>query len=256
MKGHLNAKEIRVHFGALRALDGVSIEVKPGTITGLIGPNGSGKTTLLNVISGLQFANGGEILLEGKPLTGLTAAARGHSGIARTFQTIRLFDTLSVLDNVVLGAHRLMKTSLIAAALHLPKARREFQEQCERAEEMLDVFGDRLLPRLDHPVATLSYANRRRVEISRALMSAPNVLLLDEPMAGMNPNETWELAEQIPELMHRFAGSVLLIEHKIDVITELCSHVFVLDHGVCLTGGTPDEIQSHPAVVEAFLGVE
>lgn len=255
-RGHLDARDVQVSYDGLRALNRVNLEVRRGGITGLIGPNGSGKTTFLNVASGAQAAEHGSIHLDGDRIDHLPAHRRARAGVARTFQTIRLFETLSVLDNVMLGATRLFGSGLLASVLRTPGFRREWRERRERAQETLAVFGDRLLPRLDHQVATLSYANRRRVEIGRALMLEPRILLLDEPTAGMNPHETWELAEQIPQLMGMFSCSVLLVEHKMDVITHLCERVYVLDHGECLAEGDPRSLQKDPAVAEAFLGVE
>lgn len=254
--GRLSARDIEVRYASLRALDNVSIDVAPGRITGLIGPNGSGKTSLINVISGIQQAHAGHVELDGRSMDRLDSYKRARAGIARTFQANRLFGSLSVIDNAVLGATRKFRSTSLGAVLRSPAARREWREQRERAVEILAMFGERLVPRLNEPVASLSYANRRRVEITRALMLGPSVLLLDEPMAGMNPHETWELAEQLPQLMQTCGCSVLLIEHKMDVIVELCSWVYVLDHGKCLAAGLPEEIQESPDVVEAFLGVE
>lgn len=254
--GHLTATGVEVSFAGVRALDGVSIEVKPGTVTGLIGPNGSGKTTLINVISGTQTAKAVGIELDGERLDSMNAYRRSRSGVARTFQANRLFGSLSVMDNAVLGASRLFHGSFTGSILHSPKAKREWRQHRERAMELFDMFGDRLMPRINDPVGTLSYANRRRVEITRALMLSPRILLLDEPMAGMNPSETWELAEQLPRLMNTCGCSVLLIEHKMDVIVELCPWVYVLDHGKLLAEGPPAQVQDNPQVVEAFLGAE
>jgi ABC-type branched-subunit amino acid transport system ATPase component len=254
--GHLTATDIDVFYANVRALDAVSIEVQPGRITGLIGPNGSGKSSLINVISGVQKATRGTVHLDGRCLDGMDAGKRAKTGVARTFQANRLFPGLSVMDNAVLGATRLFGSSYTGSVLRTRKARREWRQQRERAESILATFGTRLLPRLDHPVSSLSYANRRRVEITRALMLHPSLLLLDEPMAGMNPHETWELAEQLPALMRTAECAVLLVEHKMDVIVELCPWVYVLDHGQALAEGSPDDVQNKPEVVEAFLGVE
>jgi len=254
--GHLVVDKLVVNYGAFCALSGVSLEVAPGSVTGLIGPNGSGKTTLINALTGIQPAASGELLLDSRSMSKATTPQRAKLGVARTFQTIRLFGSMSVMDNVMLGAHRLMSSGLVEAALHTPRSRREIAAHRQRAEELLSVFGTRLLPRANDPALSLSYANRRRVEICRAFMSAPKLLLLDEPMAGMNPNETLELAEQLPLLQQLYPASILLIEHKMHVISALCSHVYVLDHGVCLAEGDPATVQSDPAVEEAFLGVE
>jgi ABC-type branched-subunit amino acid transport system ATPase component len=254
--GGLVARGIEVHYASVRALDRVSIDVEPNRITGLIGPNGSGKTSLINVISGNQPAHAGRVELDGTCIDRMDVCQRSRAGIARTFQANRLFSSLSVIDNAILGASRLFRSTLVESVLRSPRARREWREHRDRAVEILGVFGDRLVPRLNDPVASLSYANRRRVEITRALMLRPSVLLLDEPMAGMNPHETWELVDQLPRLMQTCGCSVLLIEHKMDVIMELCPWVYVLDHGKCLAAGPPADVQDSPAVVEAFLGVE
>jgi branched-chain amino acid transport system permease protein len=255
-RGHLRAEALTVRFGGLKALDGVDIELSPGAATGVVGPNGSGKSTLLNVLSGAQPAECSAIRLDGERIEGLPAAARARLGIARTFQALRLFDSLSVLDNVMMGAHRLHRHGTFADCLHLPGARREQRALREEVVEMLEVFGTRLLPRLDHQVVSLSYANRRRVEIARALAAKPSVLLLDEPCAGMNPAETEELAEQLPKLAAMAGCSTLLVEHKMNVISSVCRQVYVLDHGTLLMHGTPAEVQEDERVVEAFLGVD
>jgi ABC-type branched-subunit amino acid transport system ATPase component len=255
-QGHLEVHDVTVSFGGLRALSELSIDIPPGQITGVIGPNGSGKTTLINVITGVQATDGGALHLDGQPIHGLSSRQRARAGIARTFQAGRLFESMSVLDNVMLGATRLYRTGLVSSVLRTPGARREWRRQREHAVSLLSFFGDRLVPRLHHKVGTLSYANRRRMEIARALMLRPRLLLLDEPTAGMNPHESWELAGLIPQLAASCNCSVLLVEHKMEVITALCARVHVLDHGVLLASGGPHEVSAHPAVEEAFLGVE
>jgi branched-chain amino acid transport system permease protein len=255
-RGHLQAQALTVRFGGLKALDGIDIELEPGIATGVVGPNGSGKSTLLNVLSGVQPAECTAIRLDGQRIDGLQAAARARLGIARTFQALRLFDSLSVLDNVMMGTHRLHRHGAFAGCLHLPDARREQRALRDEVVEMLAAFGTRLVPRLDHQVVALSYANRRRVEIARALAAKPSVLLLDEPCAGMNPAETEELAEQLPRLAAMAGCSTLLVEHKMHVISSVCRQVYVLDHGTLLMHGTPAEVQEDERVVEAFLGVE
>lgn len=255
-RGELAVREVTVAYGGLRALAGLSLDVTAGEVTGVIGPNGSGKTTLINTITGVQQADAGTLHLDGRPLHRLSIKRRARAGVARTFQGVRLFESMSVLDNVMLGASRLFRSSLVSSVLRTPWSRREWAEQQEYAVGMLAHFGERLVPRLDHKVGTLSYANRRRVEIARALMLRPRLLLLDEPMAGMNPHESWELAEQLPRLTATCDCSVLLVEHKMEVITALCRTVYVLDHGELLATGDPRTVAADPAVEEAFLGVE
>jgi ABC-type branched-subunit amino acid transport system ATPase component len=226
------------------------------SITGLIGPNGSGKTTLANVIAGIQTANFGVISLDGIPIGHLGPHQRAAHGLARTFQAIRLFDSLTVLENVMLGGHVLFKTGYLSSVLRTPGYRDEWKQKRERAESILRLFGERLLPRAYEPVSTLSYANRRRVEICRALMPSPRLVILDEPTAGMNPYETTELGDQLAELVHEFQFAIILIEHKIDLISRLCSTVYVLDHGASIAVGSPQEVMDNPSVLEAFIGAD
>jgi ABC-type branched-subunit amino acid transport system ATPase component len=255
-RGHLVVEDASVSYEGLRALNSVSLEVAPGDIGGLIGPNGSGKTTFLNVVSGATFADRVKVELDGRRIEHLSGHRRARAGVARTFQAIRLFETLTVIENVMLGATRKFRSTMLGSVIRSPLALRERREQRERAEQILSIFGERLLPRVNEQVAAMSYANRRRVEISRALMLDPRLLLLDEPTAGMNPHETSELVELIPQFVALCDCSVLLVEHKMDVITTLCEHVVVLDHGECLAQGDPRVVQNDPTVAEAFLGVE
>lgn len=254
--GKLRCRGIEVDYGGVVALAGVDLAIDPGEFVGLIGPNGSGKSTFINVVSGAQPLGGGEIELDDARIEKLPPERRAQMGIARTFQTLRVFDTLSIIDNVVLGAHRRQRSTLAGSVLRTPAARRERRLLEEEAADLLSVFGDRLRPRLRDQVAALSYANRRRVEIARALMMRPVLLLLDEPTAGMNPAETDELGEQLPALAGRSGASVLVVEHKMDFIATLCRRVHVLDHGAMLASGSPEEIQRDERVAEAFLGVE
>ena len=254
--GKLRCRGIEVDYGGVVALAGVDLDINPGECVGLIGPNGSGKSTFINVISGAQPALRGEVELDGVRLDGLSPDRRAHLGIARTFQALRVFDTLSILDNLILGAHRRQRTTLVGSVLHTRAARRERRQLEEEAADLLAVFGERLRPRLRDQVAALSYANRRRVELARAIMMHPVLLLLDEPSAGMNPAETDELAVLIPELAARSGASVRVVEHKMDFIGSLCRKVHVLDHGTCLAVGSPEAVQAEPKVAEAFLGVE
>jgi ABC-type branched-subunit amino acid transport system ATPase component len=255
-RGRLSCRNVVVTFGGLVALRGIALHTPPGSFTGLVGPNGSGKSTLLNAISGVQAAESSEIDLDGHRLDALPPHLRARRGVARTFQSLRLFDTLSVLDNICLGAHTTCRHSLLESCFHTPRSRRERRRIRDKATKLLEIFGDRLTPRLDDQVVTLSYANRRRVEIARCLMSDPSLVLLDEPTAGMNPAETEELSEQLPELASMSECSMIIVEHKMDFIEALCPTIYVLDHGVCLTHGTPDEVKRDPMVIEAFLGIE
>jgi branched-chain amino acid transport system permease protein len=242
-----------VRFGGLTALNQVHIKVPDGGVVAVIGPNGSGKSTLFNVITGLVEAEDGSILFHGEEVVGLPPHEILEKGIARTFQNIRLFPNLTVLNNTLIGQHARLKTGMFQAILRPPSTRREELSAREWAMQIFAVFGNRLLPRTEQMVTGLSYANRRRVEIARALASRPRILLLDEPTAGMNPAETLELAEQIKGLNER-GLTVLLIEHKLDVVTRLADTVYVLDHGDVIAHGTPDEVRQNEEVLRAYLG--
>lgn len=246
---------VTVAFGGILALDRASLAVAPDSVTGLIGPNGSGKTTMINVISGIQTCTCEGIWLDGTPIHELAAHNRPAAGLARTFQAIRLFESLSVLDNVLLGAqHEFGRTGYLGAVFRTPAHRAQVGRLRRRALELMAIFGDRLVPRVDDPVSSLSYANRRRTEACRAAMSSPRVLMLDEPTAGMNPHETEEFASHLVELRARLSCAVLVIEHKMDFVTTICDRVYVLDHGTCIAEGTPSAVIRDPAVVEAYLG--
>ncbi len=249
----LQVQGVSVRYGGLVALNAVTLAVPEGGVLAVIGPNGSGKSTLFNVITGLTPPAAGAIRFAGADLTGAAPHRILAAGMARTFQNIRLFPSLSVMDNVLVGAHSRLRAGPVRAVLRLPPTRAEERRARERAMELLALFGNRLTPRADQPVAGLSYANRRRVEIARALASGPRLLLLDEPTAGMNPAETIELAEQLVQL--RGLGlSILVIEHKLDVVTRLADRVVVLDHGEMLAEGRPDEVRRMEAVLDAYLG--
>ncbi|MBV8615098.1 MAG: branched-chain amino acid ABC transporter ATP-binding protein/permease [Acetobacteraceae bacterium] len=249
----LAARGVTVRFGGLVALNGVDIEVPQGGVVAVIGPNGSGKSTLFNVMTGLVPADSGSIRFHGEEILGLPDHAILRKGIARTFQNIRLFPNLSIMQNVLIGQHARLRTGAIAAVLHPPWSRREESAARAWVMEILSIFGNRLTPRVDQAVSGLSYANRRRTEIARALASRPRLLLLDEPTAGMNPAETLELAEQIRGLK-QLGLTVLLIEHKLDVVTALADTVYVLDHGEVIAKGRPEEVRRNDEVLRAYLG--
>jgi len=240
-------------FGGIKAVNRVDLSVMPGSIVAIIGPNGSGKTTFFNLITGLIEPDGGKVLLAGKNVTGLKPHRIVEKGIARTFQNLRLFANMTVLENALVGAHARTATGAVGAVLRLPRVKREEAAARARALDILGIFGNRLMPRLQHLAFSLSYANRRRLEIARALVSEPVLLLLDEPTAGMNPTETLELTHQIRHLRER-GVTILLIEHKLDVVNEIADKVIVLDHGEKIAEGTPKQVHSNKEVLRAYLG--
>jgi branched-chain amino acid transport system permease protein len=249
----LAIKGVTVKFGGLVALNSVDISVPEGGVVAVIGPNGSGKSTLFNVMTGLVEAHSGSIQFHGTEIMHLPPHEILKLGVARTFQNIRLFTNLTVMDNILVGQHARLHTGPVRAVLRLATTRAEEVKAREWAMEICKIFGNRLTPRINQAVSALSYANRRRVEIARALASRPRILLLDEPTAGMNPAETLELAEQIKSL-HGLGLTVLLIEHKLDVVTTLAETVYVLDHGEIIAKGTPQEVRQDEEVLRAYLG--
>jgi branched-chain amino acid transport system permease protein len=249
----LEIKGVTVRFGGLVALKSMDITVPAGGVVAVIGPNGSGKSTLFNVITGLTTAESGSIRLFGEEILGLKPHAIARRGIARTFQNLRLFTNLTVMENVLIGQHSRLHTGPIGAVLHLPGADAEEKRARERVLEIIANFGNRLIPRITQNVSALSYANRRRVEVSRALASNPRILLLDEPTAGMNPAETLELAEQIKGL-HKLGLTIIVIEHKLDVVVRLADTVIVLDHGEKIAEGRPEQVRQNEEVLRAYLG--
>jgi branched-chain amino acid transport system permease protein len=249
----LDIAGLTVRFGGLVALREVSLSVPAHSVLAVIGPNGSGKSTLFNAVTGLVTAEAGNVRFAGVDIAGAPPHVVLDRGIARTFQNIRLFPNLTVLENVLIGMHARLATGVVEALLRLPRTQREEHRARERAMEILAVFGNRLVPRADHVVSSLSYANRRRVEIARALASQPKLLLLDEPTAGMNPAETLELADQIKSL-NRLGLSIVLIEHKLDVVVNLANQVVVLDHGEKIAEGSPAEVRRNDEVIRAYLG--
>jgi len=251
----LEASGLSMAFGGLRAVSGLDLALQAGEIVGLIGPNGSGKTTVFNLVSGLYRAIAGRILFgtNRTDLVGRAPHAITALGVARTFQNQRLFNQMSVLENVLVGLHCRTRAGPGGVLLGLPGARAEQRHAIERANELLAFFGDRLTARALDAAASLSYANRRRLEIARALATDPKLLLLDEPAAGMNPTEKRELREDIVRIRER-GISVLLIEHDMGLVQGICERVVVLDHGVKIADGTFHEVRRNPGVLEAYLG--
>ncbi|HEV2101044.1 MAG TPA: branched-chain amino acid ABC transporter ATP-binding protein/permease [Stellaceae bacterium] len=249
----LQVSGLTVQFGGLVALRSIELSVPAHSVVAVIGPNGSGKSTLFNAVTGLLRPDSGKIGFAGEDIGGRRPHVVLDRGIARTFQNIRLFPNLTVLENVMIGMHARLATGPVRALLRLPATRREEEKARERAFAILALFGNRLLPRADHLASSLSYANRRRTEIARALASRPKLLLLDEPTAGMNPAETHELADQIKSL-HRHGLTIVLIEHKLDVVVSLADKVVVLDHGEKIAEGPPEVVRRDEEVIRAYLG--
>ena len=249
----LSTVRITKVFGGLMAVSDVSIDVAPKSIVSIIGPNGAGKTTYFNMLTGLYKPTTGRILFDGKDVTARRPDLITAAGVARTFQNIRLFSTMSALENVMVGAHARMHAGLFGSILRTPAVRREEAETMEKAAEMLEYVG--LSKDLhEQTAANLSYGDQRRVEIARALASDPKLLLLDEPTAGMNPQESQRLTEFMNQLRREKDLTILLIEHDMKVVMGVSEHIWVLDHGEKIAEGEPDAIRTNDRVIEAYLG--
>lgn len=248
----LETKNLGISFGGLKAVDDFNITVEKGQLYGLIGPNGAGKTTVFNLLTGVYHPTAGTFFLDGADLTGKKPVEINQAGVARTFQNIRLFSQMTVLDNVKIGLHNQKKYSALDGIFRLPKYRKQEKAMNQRAMELLKVFG--LENEADYKASNLPYGKQRKLEIARALATEPKLLLLDEPAAGMNPNETDELMQTIKFVRDSFEISILLIEHDMQLVSGICEEVTVLNFGQVLASGKTDEVLKLPEVITAYLG--
>ncbi len=248
----LEVKDLGIDFGGLTAVNGLNLNVYPKEIVGLIGPNGAGKTTVFNMLTKVYDPTRGDILLAGQSTKTMNTVEVNKAGIARTFQNIRLFMNMSVLDNVKLGMHNELTYSTVSAIFRTSKFKKQEEEANRKAMELLKIFN--LDAQADWISSSLPYGAQRRLEIARALASNPKLLLLDEPAAGMNPQETEELMNTIRFVRDHFGISILLIEHDMKLVMGICERITVLNYGMMLASGTPSEIQNNPQVVKAYLG--
>ena len=248
----LKTTDLGISFGGLRAVDDVNIEIKEGELIGLIGPNGAGKTTIFNLLTGVYKPTDGDISINQISINKKTTPQIVALGVARTFQNIRLFKELTVLDNVKMALNSSMKYNTFEAILRLPRFWREEKEVTDKALDLLDIFDMAEMANIIS--GNLSYGQQRKLEIARALATNPKLLLLDEPAAGMNPNETKELMKTISFIRDKFKIAILLIEHDMDLVMGICERLYVLNFGKIIASGLPNEIQSNKEVITAYLG--
>lgn len=248
----LDVKNMNIEFGGLKAVQNLNLEVHKGQIVGLIGPNGAGKTTTFNVLTGVYQPTSGEVLLSGHNIVGENPVQISHRGISRTFQNIRLFKDLTVLDNVKVAMNRQMSYSLFSGVFHSMNYWKEERKINDAAMEYLEILG--LDEYANGYARNLPYGEQRKLEIARALATRPRALLLDEPAAGMNPTETMDLMDTIKLIRDKYSLSILLIEHDMNFVMRICEHIYVLDYGQIIACGKPDEIKNDQKVIEAYLG--
>jgi branched-chain amino acid transport system ATP-binding protein len=248
----LETQELTKRFGGLSAVNRASIQVPEGSIYSIIGPNGAGKTTLFNCITGFYTPDEGDMFFRGKSLLGYSPDRITRQGISRTYQNIRLFPAMTAIENILVGAHPKLDANLLDAILHTPRQRKEEQKAIQEAQELLNFVG--LKGKGDLLARNLPYGEQRRLEMARALANKPDLILLDEPTAGMNPNESADMMRFIEGLRNELGITILLIEHDMRVVMGISEYIFVLDFGEVIAQGTPEEIQHNPQVIESYLG--